>query len=88
MKNKKILVLGIALILTAMIVGVAFSEEQQEHEYTVEVMYRTSGNLHKVTYTIWASSNDEAQKIATERCAYEKGEVASCGAAIATGRAR
>ena len=45
MGNKRVLALGIALMLTAIIVGSAFAEEAQkekEYEYTVSVLYRVS----------------------------------------------
>ena len=88
MKSKRILVLGIALLLTVMVVGVAFA--QKEYEYTVTVYYtdKVSGGLREVTYTLWASSAEQATQMATARCEREKGDAASCGGAIATGRTR
>ena len=95
MNNKRLLVLGIALILTAMIVGVAFADND-EYEYTVEVYYNERVGttipakyvLKSVKYTFWAASASEAIAIATDRCTREYGEVASCGGAIPTGRKR
>jgi hypothetical protein len=93
MNRKRFLVLGIALILTAMIVGVAFADND-EYEYTVTVYYNVVNNITKktelksVTYTFWAASAAEAQQVATARCEREYGQVASCGGAIATGRKR
>jgi hypothetical protein len=89
MKDRRLLVLGIALVLTAMIVGVAFAEGNEEYEYTVTVYYSLpNGTLKSVTYTFWAASASEAQEVATARCTREFGNTASCGGAIATGRSR
>jgi hypothetical protein len=93
MRNKRVLVLGIALILTAMIVGVAFAEGNEEYEYTISVVYNEtlSGGRtvqKTVTYTLWASSAYEAGQMALARCEREKGNAASCGAPIATGKKR
>ncbi|MDR0557661.1 MAG: hypothetical protein LBG43_07345 [Treponema sp.] len=88
MRDKRVLVFGIALILIAMIVGAAFAEGNDE--YTVSVVYNEKINAKivqkTVTYTLWASSAQEAGKMALERCEREKGNAASCGAPIATGR--
>jgi hypothetical protein len=92
MKNKRVLVLGIALVLVAMVVGVAFAEGNDEYEYTVTVLYNvaTNGRIQQkeVKYTLWASSASEAGQMALARCEREKGNAASCGAPIATGRSR
>jgi hypothetical protein len=93
MGNKRVLVLGITLILTAMIVGVAFAEGNDEYEYTISVVYneiQSGGRTVQktVTYTLWASSAYEAGQMALEHCEREKGNAASCGAPIATGRKR
>jgi phosphate/sulfate permease len=92
MENKRVWVLSIALILTAMIVGVAFAEGNDEYEYTISVVYNVSvggRTVQKtVEYTVWASSAYEAGQMALARCEREKGNAASCGAPIATGRKR
>jgi len=94
MEKKRVLAFGIALILFAMIVGVAFAEGNDEYEYTVSVLYYVTNPVTKkqetkeVTYTLWAASASEAQQVATARCEREKGQTASCGAAIATGKKR
>jgi hypothetical protein len=91
MKNKRVLVLGIALLmLTAMVAGVAFAEEQQEYEWTVTVSYKTKGGkIGKETYTLWAVSSRDAEAKAQAKCEYEKdANVISCGVPIATGRNR
>jgi hypothetical protein len=94
MKNKRLLVLGIALILVAMMVGVAFAED--EYEWTVEVYYnvsktssgKTTTTLDKAVYKVWAATAAEAREIAKSLCEREKGEVASCGQPNATGRTK
>jgi len=73
---------------STMLVDKSILSEDEEYEYTVEVAYKSGGNQKTVTYTIWAKSAEEAGKVAVERCKHEKGEVASCGAPIATGRKR
>ena len=91
MEKKNLLVLAIVLFLASMVVGVAFAEDgHQEYEYKVEVYYtdKPSGTLKSAVYTLWASSADEATKMATARCDRQYGNVASCGGAIATGRSR
>jgi hypothetical protein len=89
MRNKRVLVLGIALlILTAMVAGVAFAEEQQEYEWKVTVSYKkTNGTIGQETYYIWAVSSRDAEAKAQAKCEYEKAaNVISCGAPIATGQ--
>jgi hypothetical protein len=92
MKNKQKLALGIAIVLVAMIVGVAFAEGNDEYEYTVTVLYNVETNgraqQKEVKYTLWASSASEAGQMALVRREREKGNAASCGAPIATGRSR
>jgi hypothetical protein len=95
MKNKRIFAFGIVLVLLAMVAGIAFAVI--EHEYYVTVYYYdkgmtgnidTSKLLSKEYGPIWAASAAEAQKQAEDLCKRERGEVASCGNPITTGRDR
>ncbi|MDR1421227.1 MAG: hypothetical protein LBI86_12710 [Treponema sp.] len=95
MRNKKILFLGLALVLLAMVAGVAFAVV--EHEYYVTVYYYEKDNYNKAITSkllsrefgpFWAVSAAEAQKQAQDLCTREYGEVASCGNPRVSGRDR
>jgi hypothetical protein len=87
MRNKKILALGITLLLFVLVAGMAFAII--EYEYTIEVYFNDSANnLQKAKYTLWAASAEDARDQAIALCTREKGTVASCGDARVTGRTR
>jgi hypothetical protein len=85
--NKKIVAISVLLLMMLAVTTSVFAEDT-EYEYTVTVYYSTTAGLKSVTYTFWAASASEAQKVATDRCTREFGPVASCGGAIATGRSK
>ncbi|MCL2196111.1 MAG: hypothetical protein FWB77_00695 [Treponema sp.] len=92
MNKKGIFVLGIAMILMAMVSGMAFAEEDTEYEYTITVQYRNSrtNQTGSKTYTLWAASAAEAAEQAKQLCEWDFGtnSAISCGIPRVTGRKR
>jgi len=96
--NKRIVAISVLFLMLLVMTASVFADEEKdtEYEYTVEVSYygKTRGGqidhntILKKTYTLWASSVEDAREQAQALCEYEFGDVASCGAARVTGRTR
>lgn len=94
--NKRVVAISVLLLMMLAITASVFAQDNQqvEREYSVTVSYQqNTGGFRTFTYTIWAYSAREAEAKAMELCKYDVevkklGTVASCGAAIATGKSR
>jgi hypothetical protein len=93
--NKKILAIGMLMLIMCAMAASVFAEQPIEYEYvvTVNYKYKNGSGFGTKTYTVWATSARDAEAKAMELCKYDvdtkgTGKAASCGAPNATGNSR